>query len=61
MKIIDNEFHFRVELDPDSEETADLVVHATDEGIVFDVYDNDDECIRTGYLFVGDIVDNYTH
>ncbi len=34
---------------------ATLRVHATDEGIVFDVWQGD-EVVRSGYLFVDDIV-----
>ncbi len=44
---------FPCQLEDESE--AELHIHATDEGLVFDVWQKD-ECVRTGYMFVEDIV-----
>ena len=38
---------------------GELHVRVTDEGLVFDIW-QEGECIRSGYMFVEDIV-NYTH
>jgi hypothetical protein len=39
----------------EDESEAELRVHFTDEGIVFDVWQNE-ECIRSGYLFPDDML-----
>lgn len=44
---------------PGDESEAELDIHVTDEGVVFDVWQGD-ECVRTGCLFVDDIVRDHT-